>query len=108
MIQAAALLPIAPFLLLPFILIFFVVVFPFWLIGVVVLWLLKMLVRLIGGGPDGRWSVRVQIWFRWVLTFGGFTNSNTSKNAPRPIDVSAIAGNETGPQHGSPPSRHIP
>jgi hypothetical protein len=108
MIQAAALLPIAPFLLLPFILIFFVIVFPFWLIGVVVLWLLKLLVRLVGGGPGGRWSARVQIWFRWVLTFGGFTNSYTSKNAPRPIDVNTIAGNETGPQSGSPPSRRIP
>jgi hypothetical protein len=78
-VQAAALLPIAPILLLPFILIFFVVVFPFWLIGIAVLWVLKLLVRLIGGGPGGRWSARVQIWFRWVLTFGGFTESYLQK-----------------------------
>jgi hypothetical protein len=37
------------------------------------------LVRLIGGGPGGRWSARVQIWFRWVLTFGGFTESYMAK-----------------------------
>ena|SRR5579862_3752159 len=106
MIQAATLLPIAPFLLLPFILIFFVIVFPFWLIGVVLLWLLKTLVGLVGGGPDGRWSARVQLWFRWVLTFGGFTNSYTSKN--RPVDANTIAGNETGAASGRPPSRPIP
>jgi hypothetical protein len=78
-VHAAALLPIAPILLLPFIIIFFVVVFPFWLIGIAVLWVLKLLVRLIGGGPGGRWSARVQIWFRWVLTFGGFTESYMAK-----------------------------
>jgi hypothetical protein len=78
-VQAAALLPIAPILLLPFILIFFVVVFPFWLIGIAVLWVLKLLVRLIGGGPGGRWSARVQIWFRWVLTCGGVTESYLQK-----------------------------
>jgi hypothetical protein len=79
MIQAAALLPIAPLLLLPFILVFFIVVFPFWLIGVSVLWLIRTLVRAIGGGPEGRWAARVQVWFRWVLTFGGFTELYSSK-----------------------------
>ena|SRR5258708_539900 len=79
MIQAAALLPIAPLLLLPFILIFFIVVFPFWLIGVSLLWMLRTLVRTIGGGPQGRWAAGVQVWFRWVLTFGGFTESYTAK-----------------------------
>jgi hypothetical protein len=82
MIQAAALLPIAPILLLPFILIFFIVVFPFWLIAMALLWVLRMLVRVVGGGPGGRWSARVQIWFRWVLTFGGFTENYTGKRAP--------------------------
>lgn len=86
MIQAAALLPIAPLLLLPFILLFFIIVFPFWLIGVSLLWLLRTLVRAIGGGPGGRWAARVQIWFRWVLTFGGFTElySSKSDNSPPP------------------------
>ena len=74
-VHAAALLPIAPILLLPFILVFFIVVFPFWLIAMAVLWILRLLVRAVGGGPGGRWSDRVQIWFRWVLTFGGFTES---------------------------------
>lgn len=105
MIQVAALLPIAPFLLLPFILLFFVIVFPFWLIGVVLLWLLKVLVHLIGGGPGGRWSARVQIWFRWVLTFGGFTNNYTAKNAPR---APVAQENEAGATTERPPSRRIP
>lgn len=81
MIQAAALLPIAPLLLLPFILILFIVVFPFWLIGVSLLWLLRTLVRAVGGGPGGRWAARVQIWFRWVLTFGGFAESYAAKGS---------------------------
>jgi hypothetical protein len=105
MIQAASLLPIAPFLLLPFIIIFFVIVFPFWLVGVAVLWIVKMLVRLIGGGPGGRWSARVQIWFRWVVTFGGFTNSYTARNAP---PANPIAENTTGVPLGHPPTRPIP
>lgn len=109
MIQAAALLPIAPFLLLPFILIFFVIVFPFWLIGVVLLWLLKMLVRLIGGGPHGRWSARVQIWFRWVLTFGGFTNSYASKTAhQQPFETTTTHESAADGRTGRPPSRPIP
>jgi hypothetical protein len=79
MIQTAALLPIAPLLLLPFILIFFIVVFPFWLVGVSLLWLLRTFLRAIGGGPGGRWAARAQIWFRWVLTFGGFTELYSTK-----------------------------
>jgi hypothetical protein len=95
MIQAAALLPIAPLLLLPFILVFFIVVFPFWLIGVSFLWLLRTLVRAIGGGPDGRLAARVQIWFRWVLTFGGFTERYGAKqdgSAPTSVSGSDHAG----------------
>lgn len=84
MIQAAALLPIAPLLLLPFILVFFVVVFPFWLIGVALLWMLRTIVRAIGGGPDGRWATKVQVWFRWVLTFGGFAESYAAKVSGAP------------------------
>ena len=108
MIQAAALLPIAPFLLLPFILLFFVIVFPFWLIGVVVLWSLKSLVGVIGGGPGGRWSARVQIWFRWVLTFGGFTNNYTAKNGGSPPVTGVPSESDPGATTGRPPSRHIP
>jgi hypothetical protein len=83
-VHTAALLPIAPLLLLPFILVFFIVVFPFWLIGLALLWTLRLLVRAIGGGPGGRWAARVQIWFRWVLTFGGFTESYLGKTGAPP------------------------
>ena len=92
MIQAAALLPIAPLLLLPFILIFFIVVFPFWLVGVAVLWTLEWCVRLAGGGPDGRWSAKVHGWFRWVLTFGGFAETyaaSLSGDQPQAISPQA-------------------
>jgi hypothetical protein len=77
-IHAAALLPIAPILLLPFILIFFIVVFPFWAIGVVVLWVIRSIVRLIAGQESAA-AVRVGRWFRWVLTFGGFAESYVGK-----------------------------
>jgi hypothetical protein len=83
-IQAAALLPIAPILLLPFILIFFIVVFPFWLIAMAVLGILRLLMRAIGGGPGGRWSTRVDVWFRWVKTFGGFTENYIRPNDSQP------------------------
>ncbi len=75
--QIATLLPIAPILLLPFIIIFFVVVFPFWLVGAAVTWVLRLIVRLVvrmtqGAEAAGRptWADR---WFHWIITFGGFT-----------------------------------
>jgi len=74
MIAAATLLPIAPLLLLPFIIIFFIVVFPFWLVGVAVLWIVDQLVGVITGRESAA-SKSVHRAFRWVLTFGGFTES---------------------------------
>ena len=81
MIQASVLLPIAPILLLPFILIFFVVVVPIWgvalgVMGLVLLIMrgMKSLANLAGvhvlDGPTDA----VRRAFRWVLTFGGFTD----------------------------------
>ncbi len=81
MMQASVLLPIAPILLLPFILIFFVVVVPIWglalgVIGLVLVvmrgvkWLANRVgVHVLDGPTDG-----VRRAFRWVLTFGGFTD----------------------------------
>lgn len=80
MIQASVLLPIAPILLLPFILVFFVVVVPIWgvalgVIGLVLVimrglrWLAQRVgVHALDDPTDG-----VRRAFRWVLTFGGFT-----------------------------------
>jgi hypothetical protein len=82
MIQAAALLPIAPILLLPFILIFFIIVFPVWLVGIIVLWLLHAVVSLVTGGAESAAAKRVNVWYRWVLTFGGFTNNYLRKEQP--------------------------
>jgi hypothetical protein len=82
-VAAASLLPIAPIVLLPFILIFFVVVFPFWLVGVAVLWVVYQLVRLVTGGAGSVPAKAVYRAFRWVLTFGGFTESRLNPlNAP--------------------------
>lgn len=103
-IEVAALLPIAPLLLLPFILVFFIVVFPFWLVGVAIFWTLRLLVRLIGGGPDGRWAARAQIWFRWVLTFGGFAESYANTLSPKapavPTDPSVAPIDRSPPSSG--------
>jgi hypothetical protein len=82
-VHAAALLPIAPILLLPFILIFFIVVFPFWLIAMGVLGILRLLVHAIGGGPEGGWAARVDGWFHWVKTFGGFTETYLRSDSPQ-------------------------
>lgn len=79
-LSSMALLPIVPILLFPFILVFFVVVVPIWglSLGVVGLALLLMRglrwlasragVHTLDGPTDG-----VHRAFRWVLTFGGFT-----------------------------------
>ena len=76
----ASLLPIVPILLLPFILIFFVVVVPIWgiALGVVGLALVIMralagLARLAGVSALDDATASVHRAFRWVLTFGGFT-----------------------------------
>ncbi|HEY6219811.1 MAG TPA: hypothetical protein VIV65_07115 [Gemmatimonadaceae bacterium] len=83
MIQAAALLPIAPILLLPFILLFFIIVFPFWLVGVVVLWILYQIVRLVTGGAQSSPAQAVHRAFRWVLTFAHFTETRFGAATPR-------------------------
>jgi hypothetical protein len=71
MIHAAALLPIAPLLLLPFIIIFFIAVFPLWLVAMILLgatrWIVRMMFR--DAGHPARAGVEKS--FRWVLTFGG-------------------------------------
>jgi hypothetical protein len=71
MIHAAALLPVAPLLLLPFIIIFFIAIFPLWLVAMIVLGGVRGIVRLMfreGGHPA---RAGVEKAFRWVLTFGG-------------------------------------
>src|SRR5205085_2158116 len=86
MIQSAALLPIAPILLLPFIIVFFVAVFPLWIVGVAVMWIVKSIVRL-AAGKNSRATALMQRGFRWVLTFGGFTETFAARDdqakAPR-------------------------
>ncbi|HEX3866127.1 MAG TPA: hypothetical protein VHV78_05210 [Gemmatimonadaceae bacterium] len=88
--SSMGLLPIVPILLLPFILIFFVVVFPIWgvalgVIGLVLLvmrglqWLANRAgVHALDGAADGVYRA-----FRWVLTFGGFTE-RMKQRAQRP------------------------
>ena len=72
--MAAQLLPIVPLLLLPFAIVFFVVVFPFWAVGVALLWLIMQAVRgmnrLAKGSMSGA-EASITKAFRWVLTFGG-------------------------------------
>ena len=62
------LLPIAPLILLPFALVFFVFVFPLWAVAVAVLWLLKLVL-----------GKRIELAFRWVLTFGGIARLGDEK-----------------------------
>ncbi|HEY9229390.1 MAG TPA: hypothetical protein VIP11_22265 [Gemmatimonadaceae bacterium] len=75
--QAAV--PIIPLLLLPFILIFFVLVFPVWLVSLCVLWLLASIARAVA--PDAI-AQRLHRAFRWVLTFGGFTERGKETREP--------------------------
>lgn len=72
------LLPIAPIILLPFILVFFVVVFPIWGVALGVLGLLLFITRgidklIAAAGGQASVSKPIHTAFRWVLTFGGFT-----------------------------------
>lgn len=80
MVLGMGLLPIVPILLLPFILIFFVVVFPLWGVALGVLGLILVVVRAldwlanrIGIDALGGAVTGMRRAFRWVLTFGGFT-----------------------------------
>ena len=80
MVAGMGLLPIAPILLLPFIIVFFVVVFPLWGISLGVVGLLLLIVRALdalgrAAGVDvfGPAVSGISRAFRWVLTFGGFT-----------------------------------
>ena len=71
-------LPIAPILLLPFIALFFVVVFPLWVVALVVLGILLVLARVIEsmsrivrptlGQPLSR---SISNAFHWTLSWGG-------------------------------------
>jgi hypothetical protein len=72
--------PIIPIVLLPFILIFFVVVFPAWMLSLAALGLVLLVLRGAAAlthrgqqGPFDRPAAAVHRAFRWVLTFGGFT-----------------------------------
>lgn len=73
--------PIAPILLLPFILVFFVIVFPIWGVSLIVLGILLGLTKGLDaalGAAGAHWMGPVvkslQRAWRWVLTFGGFTD----------------------------------
>jgi hypothetical protein len=84
---AYAAVPIIPILLLPFILVFFVVVFPIWMLSLAALGMVLLLLRGAAWlthrgrpGPfDGPTTV-VHRAFRWVLTFGGFTERGKKPN----------------------------
>ena len=76
----ASLLPIIPILLLPFILVFFVVIVPIWAVALGVVGLVFVIVRgasllanRIGSHALDAPAAGVYRAFRWVLTFGGFT-----------------------------------
>jgi hypothetical protein len=64
-------LPVAPILLLPFIIIFFIVVFPLWIVAVIVLGALMWLVRGVDALLKTRLSVPVSSAFHWTLSWGG-------------------------------------
>ena len=79
-VTQASLLPIVPILLLPFILVFFVVVVPIWAIALGVVGLVLVLTRgaqrlahLAGVSALDGAATGIHRAFRWVLTFGGFT-----------------------------------
>ena len=79
MVQMAALLPIAPILLMPFIAIFFIIVFPLWLVATAVLGLLLLIVKGIDAALGAMKSeVRIakpfSAAFHWTLSWGGIAN----------------------------------
>ena len=71
MIQMAALLPIAPLILLPFAIVFFIAVFPVWLVAMILLGLVRAIVRLLPGGRQGAPARSLDRAFHWVKSFGG-------------------------------------
>ena len=70
-IQAAALLPIAPLLLLPFIVAFFIIVFPIWLVAMIALAIVRGMVRLLVRRSDHPAVASLNRAFNWVKSFGG-------------------------------------
>jgi hypothetical protein len=88
MIQIAALLPIAPILLLPFILIFFIAVFPLWLVAMAVLGVLLGIAKgidavLRGLKIDATLSKPVSNAFHWTLSWGGIANRRDRDSIPK-------------------------
>jgi hypothetical protein len=73
-VQAAALLPIAPLILLPFIIVFFIVVFPVWCVAMLLLVIIRGIVRLIVRRADHPAVVKLDRVFKWVKSFGGLVD----------------------------------
>jgi hypothetical protein len=87
-VNEASLLPIVPILLLPFIIIFFVLVVPIWFVALGVIGLVLLIMRglerlahLAGSAALDAPAAGVYRAWRWVLTFGGFTERG--KSAPQ-------------------------
>jgi hypothetical protein len=75
-----ALIPVAPILLLPFIIVGFVIVFPIWLVSLVVLGILRLIAWLVdkgleAGGSTFRLGPPLARAFDWVKTFGGLART---------------------------------
>ncbi len=81
MIQMA--LPVAPILLMPFIILFFIIVFPLWLVGIVVLGALMWLARGIDTLLRTNLSRPVSNAFHWTLSWGGLAER---RDRPRGVD----------------------
>jgi hypothetical protein len=79
-----ALVPIAPIILLPFIIIGFVIVFPLWVVLLIILGVLRLLAWLVdkgleAAGSDFRFGPPLGRAFEWVKTFGGLARTLTAK-----------------------------
>jgi hypothetical protein len=93
-VTEASLLPIVPILLLPFIIIFFVLVMPIWFVALGVLGLALLIMRglarlahLAGSSTFDAPAMGVHRAFRWVITFGGFTErGKAAPEQPHPGD----------------------